>query len=103
MGFQAVEASAPESPIEVEPFLSMRQRLAIQSADTLFAAALIGNQRGLLQNLQMSRDRGRRDGEWLGQRPNIGFALGQTSQDGSAGAVCQGIKYGVEILHSPYC
>jgi len=99
MCFQAVEASAPESPIEVEPLLSMCQRLAIQSADTLLATALIGNQRCLFQNLQMSRNRGRRDGEWLGQRPNIGFALGQTSKYCSAGTVSKGVKHGVEISH----
>ena len=99
MGFQAVEASAPESPIEVEPLLSMRQRLAVQSTDTLLATALIGNQRCLFQHLQVSRNRGRGDGERLGQRPNIGFALGQTGEYCSAGSVSQGVKHGVEILH----
>ena len=96
MLIESVEAFAPETAIEIEPFGGCLQALRLEPAAAELAVALLAHEGGCLQHAQMPRDRRQRDGEGACQLRHRRFARGETLNDGAPGGVGERRKGQVE-------
>lgn len=99
MSGQAIEASAPESAVELEPVLRARQCLGPQPATPVLANPLIRNERSLFQHLEVPRDRGERDVEGFCKLPDRRLAAREPSQDRAARGIRERTESMVELHH----
>jgi hypothetical protein len=58
------------------------------------------DQPGLLEDADVTRDGGKRNGEGAGQVRDLGWPDGEMSQDGTAGLVSQGSEEAVEVTRA---
>jgi hypothetical protein len=54
MNVEPAEAFTPEVPVEAEPVRRGGKRLGLEPAAPILAVPLIGNERGFLENFQVS-------------------------------------------------
>jgi hypothetical protein len=93
---ECVQRSLPEFPVLIEPGVDRAEGLGVQDAPTNAPVHLPHDESRTREHLQVSRDRGERDGKW---RRELGDGLGSTgkaSEDSPAGRVAEGTKYEIE-------
>ena len=74
MLIESVEAFAPETAIEIEPFGGCLQALRLEPAAAELAVAFLADECGSFQHAQMPRDRRQRDGKGARQFRHRRFA-----------------------------
>src|SRR5690349_25080730 len=93
---EAIEALGPETLVEGEPVGSALEGGGVEPAAAVLAVADPGNEGGLLQHLQMARDRGERDLERCGQLVDRALSLHEPQQNRPARRIGQGGEGEVE-------
>src|SRR6478672_11245680 len=95
---QPIEPLLPEPAIFLEPVVDALQRIQLDPARPPLRLAAAGDQAGMLQHLEMPRDRGPADVERFGQFRNRGFAERQPGQNRSTRWVGECLKGGAEVV-----
>src|SRR5712664_3077059 len=99
MPVEPIEAVAPESAIEIEPLAGRGQSTRVQAAHTMLPPAFTHDERGRLQDPQMTRNRGQRNIEGLRQFADRQLARGEAAQDGAARRVRERGEWRAEVMH----
>src|SRR6266849_10086767 len=78
---QALEVALQNSPVALQPFGGLRERLGLEPARPPLRVAPTRNQTGALQHLEMLGDRGLADRKRLGQLRDRRLTRGEPGQD----------------------
>src|SRR5438445_618309 len=101
---EAVEALLPEAPIALDPVGDLPQALGLEPAGPPLRVAAPRDQAGVLEHLEVLRDRGKAHGEGLRELGDGRLAGGQTGEDRPPrGIGDRGERRAQRVGRHPYC
>jgi len=95
---ETIEAALPESTVLLEPVDRLLERRRLEARGPKLGRATAGDEAGALEHPEVLRDGLERDRERLGQLVHRGLALGETTEDRSAGGVGEGREGDAELV-----